>query len=72
MTAYQTFSKLCAGHNVTASQVARETDISRSTFTQWKTGRSKPKIENLCKIANYFEVPVAMFIEEYVNGKVGS
>lgn len=65
MTAYQTFSKLCAGHNVTASQVAREANINRSTLTQWKTGRSKPKIDKLCKIANYFKVPVTMLIEDY-------
>ena len=64
MTPYQTFNKLCKGHNVTPSKVARETSLSQGTFTAWKQDKSKPKIENLCKIANYFGVPVTMFLDE--------
>ena len=65
MTPYQTFYKLCKGHTVAPSRVAKETQISPGTLTSWKKGRTKPKIENLCKIANYFDVPVTMFIEGY-------
>ena len=32
-------------------------------FSDWKKGRYTPKIDKLCAIANYFEVPVTEFIE---------
>lgn len=47
-------------HHVTDYQVAKETGITRSTFTDWKSGRSKPKIDKLMKIAQYFGVSVEM------------
>ena len=34
-----------------------------TTFTDWKTGRSEPKIDKLKKIAYYFGVPVEFFLE---------
>ena len=72
MTPYERFTDLCTRNNVTASGVATAIGIDRSTFTHWKNGRSIPKIDKLCKIANYFEVPVTEFIEGYEDGKVSS
>lgn len=72
MTAYSVFKKLCAGHNVTPYRVAKDTGITNSTFYAWKDNRYTPKIDKLCTIANYFDVPVTMFIEGYEDGKVGS
>ena len=65
MTPYERFTELCKEKSVTAGRVASATNIDRSTFTHWKYGRSVPKIDKLCKIANYFEVPVTDFIEDY-------
>lgn len=65
MTPYNTFMKLCAGHNVTPYRVAKETGIAQTTFSGWKKGEYTPKIDKLCKIANYFDVPVTVFIEDY-------
>ena len=36
----------------------KATGISKSTFSDWKSGRSKPKQEKLQKIADYFGVSV--------------
>lgn len=72
MTAYDTFDSLCKERNVNASQVAKATGIDRSSFSYWKQGRFSFKIEKLCKIANYFEVPVTVFCKELENGKISS
>lgn len=65
MTPYERFSELCESRNVSAYNVSKETGVSQQTFSDWKHGRYKPKIEKLVMIANYFEVPVTEFIEDY-------
>lgn len=60
---YERFEELLKKNKVTASDVSRETGVPRSTFTDWKKGRSTPKFDKLVKIANYFRVPV-----EYIVG----
>lgn len=72
MTAYETFNKLCKGHRVTPYQVSKDTGISQATLSDWKQKKYTPKIDKLCTLANYFEVPVTMFIEGYDDGKVSS
>lgn len=49
---------------VTDYQVAKATGVSRSTFSDWKSGRSAPKREKLKKIAEYLEIPI-----EYLTGE---
>lgn len=40
------------------SDVARGTGITKSTFSDWKSGRSNPKNEKLSKIAEFLGVSV--------------
>lgn len=47
---------------LTDYRVANDTDITASTFTDWKNGRSKPKIDKILKIANFYNVPVETFV----------
>jgi transcriptional regulator with XRE-family HTH domain len=61
---YTKFAKLLQENNETAYQVAKLTQISTSTLSDWKTGRSKPKIDKLQKIADHFKVPITHFLEE--------
>ncbi len=35
-----------------------------STFSDWKKGRSKPKIEKIQKIADYFNVDIQYFLKK--------
>jgi len=53
---YDVFRQLLEKKGVTAYKVAKSTGISTSTLSDWKTGRSTPKVDKLIKIANYFGV----------------
>lgn len=59
---YTKYVELRDSKGVNDATVSKETNIPRSTFTDWKQNRSKPKIEKLLKLAEYFEVPVDVFI----------
>ena len=61
---YLKFVKLLQRDGITAYRVSKDTKISTSTLSDWKTGRSQPKLNKLQKIANYFNVPITYFIEE--------
>ena len=49
---------------VTDYRVAVETGITKSTFSDWKSGRSVPKADKLLSLAKYVDVPVEYFLEE--------
>nr|DAG73365.1 MAG TPA: Repressor protein CI [Caudoviricetes sp.] len=55
---YSIFEKLLEEKGVTAYRVSKETGVGRSTFTDWKNGRSVPKQDKLQKIADFFNVSV--------------
>lgn len=59
---YEKFNVLLERFDITAYRVAKETGISTSTLSDWKNGRSTPKLDKLQKIANYFEVPITYFL----------
>lgn len=61
---YIKYAALRDERNVTDYRVAADTGITRSTFTDWKTGRSKPKVDKLQALASYFNVPIEYFLEE--------
>lgn len=60
---YEKYVKLRNEKGVTDYRVAMDTGIPKSTFTDWKNGRSKPKTEKLKSIADYFNVPIEYFLE---------
>ena len=53
---YEIYCKLRDSRNVKDADVSKATGITKSTFSDWKNGRSKPKDEKLLKIADYFGV----------------
>ena len=59
---YKKFAELLQQHNTTAYKVAQATEIADSTLSDWKRGRSAPKIDKLQKIANHFGVNLDYFI----------
>lgn len=61
---YQIFEALMKKKDVTPYRVSKDTGISQPTFSDWKTGRSKPKIDKLLKLAAYFDVDVTVFLNE--------
>ena len=55
---YEIYCKLRDQKGVKDADVAKNTGITKSTFTDWKNGRSSPKADKLEKIANYFGVSI--------------
>lgn len=55
---YEIFEQLLHSRNVTAYQVSKATGISQSTLSDWKKGRSVPKMDKMQKIADFFGVTV--------------
>lgn len=61
---YKKYLELRDKRGVTDYKVALDTGIPQSTFTDWKSGRSKPKVDKLKILANYFGVTIEYFLEE--------
>lgn len=63
---YARYTELRDSKGVKDADVSKATNIPASTFTDWKTGKSKPKLEKLIRIAEYFEVSVEELIKKEV------
>lgn len=55
---YEIYCKLRDQAHVKDADVVKATKITKSTFSDWKNGRSNPKLDKLQKIADYFGVTV--------------
>ena len=55
---YDIYCKLRDDRKIKDADVAKATGITKSTFSDWKNGRSEPKLDKLKKIADYFGVPI--------------
>ena len=47
------------------STIAEELDLSYSTLTDWVNGKKYPRINNIEKIADYFNVSKSDLIEDF-------
>ena len=61
---YTKYVALRDARGLTDYKVAKDTGIPKSTFSDWKSGRSKPKIEKLIILANYFGCPINDLLED--------
>lgn len=59
---YEKFAKLVEAKGVSVHQVSKATEIPYTCFADWKAGRSKPKMDKIIKLAEYFEVPLEYFV----------
>lgn len=55
---YAKFDKILQEKGITRYKVAKDTGISQSALSDWKSGKSKPKTDKLLKIAEYFGVDI--------------
>ena len=60
---YKKYEELLLKTGETSYQVSKETGIGQNTLSNWKTGRSKPKVDKLKKLAEHFGVPIDYFLE---------
>ena len=61
---YKKYEKLLEERGETSYQVSKATGVGQNTLSNWKTGRSQPKVDKLQKIAGHFGVPVSYFLED--------
>ena len=61
---YEVFEQLLQERNVTAYAVSKATGVPQSTLSDWKKGKSVPKLDKLTLIADFFNVPVSYFIRK--------
>ena len=55
---YNIFENLLKMNKTTVYRVSKDTGIAASTLSDWKSGRSVPKLDKIKLIANYFDVPL--------------
>ena len=60
---YAKYAKLRDKKGVTDYRVSEDTKITKSTFSDWKSGRSNPKIDKLKILADYFGVSIEYFLK---------
>jgi len=61
---YTRYAEARDSKGLTDYRVSEITGIARSTFSDWKAGRYKPKVDKLLKIARALEIPVENLIDE--------
>lgn len=61
---YKKYVQLRDEKGVTDYKVSVDTGITKSTFSDWKNGRSKPKTDKLKILADYFGVSIDYFLDE--------
>lgn len=59
---YEKVSDLCRKNNITIAKLERECVIGNGTIRGWKN--SSPSVENLKKVADYFDIAVDELISE--------
>ena len=53
---YERLEALLKAHHTSVYRLSKETGISPSTFSDWKSGRSSPKADKRRRIAEYFGI----------------
>lgn len=61
---YEVYAELRDKKGVSDYRVSQETGITKSTFSDWKSGRSIPKIDKVKKIADYLGVTIDELLAE--------
>lgn len=59
---YQKYAALRDKKGMTDYAVAKETNLSRSLFSEWKAQVYTPKVDKLIVIADYFGVSIEYFL----------
>lgn len=61
---YEKYKALLDKTHKTSYQVSKDTGISQTAFSNWKTGRSEPGLESIKRLSMYFGVPIEYFLED--------
>lgn len=66
-TMYKKYCRLRDAAGLTDYEVSKRAGIYQSTFTDWKNGRSTPKLDKLLKIARVLNVDLNDLVSAEVN-----
>lgn len=55
---YEVFENLLRENKVSSYRVSKETGVTQTALSNWKTGKSTPTAKTLQKIADYFGVTI--------------
>lgn len=61
---YEKFAALLEKTGKTAYRVSKDTGLSTALFSEWKSGKSRPKVDKLKILADYFGVSIEYFLED--------
>ena len=61
---YKIFEQIINKRNLKLSDVAKGAGIPYSSLTDWKVGRSAPKVDKLCKIADFLDVSLDYLVRK--------
>ena len=60
---YKVYEKLRNEKGVPDAIVAKSLGFSSTTLYDWRDGKYQPKVDKLMKLADYFGVPIEVFLE---------
>lgn len=55
--------ELRTGRNLSQTQVAMELDVSQTAYGKWESDQSKPGLDNLLKISEFYETDIYDLLE---------
>lgn len=64
MNLYEKIKKLCSEKGISIAHLERETGISNGQIKRW--AKSSPSVENLKKVAKYFDVSLEFLADDKV------
>lgn len=62
----QYLKELRGANNYTQEYIASYLNITRQAYSHYETGRVSPNTETLCKISDFYNVPISILLELYV------
>ena len=61
------FNKLRKSKNLSHEQLALELQVSKTALIHWEQNKTKPSIDNLMKICDFFETDIYTLLEDVSN-----
>ena len=61
---YAKYAELRDKKGVRDADVARAINVSQAMFSEWKKDKYQPKVDKIIAIAEYFQVPLDVFIRK--------
>jgi len=68
---YYIFEKIIREKGITLYRVSKDTGIPYATLSDWKNGKSQPKLNTLLKICSYLGIPITDLISQEEQSQKG-